>query len=78
MKRYNIALAIVALALLFGCCPDPNAVPYPACHFQKVEFEGHTYIYWDSAAGGLEHDPNCKCHKEAKKEEHVYENPNQD
>ncbi len=84
MKKYIIALSIVALALLFGCCPDrnahkdPNAPPpleWPASHFAKVDFEGHTYIYWSgNHQGGLEHDPACKCH-EAKKEEHIYENP---
>lgn len=88
MKRYNIALAIIALALLFGCCPceeeqkAPDTTLYPSDSYEwhKEEWNGHVYVIWKYSyhMGGMTHDPDCHCHKEAKKEEHVYENPNQD
>ena len=80
-NRIQIAIGLIALGiaippLFTSCCPKGESLPYPAYLFRKVEFEGHTYIYWNSTSGGLEHDPNCHCFKEAKKEEHIYEQPN--
>lgn len=79
MKKYSIFLSVVALALLFGCCPDqtPNTTVYPGLshQFEKVSWNGHVYVCrtWGQQ-GGMTHDPDCPC-KEAKKEEHIYENP---
>lgn len=35
-------------------------------HFTKVEYEGHSYIYFEKKSGsfsyaGLTHDPDCHC-----------------
>lgn len=80
MKKSIIALAIVAVALLVGCCPgepkDPNSVIQSnPSFFHKESWNGHVYILWIyGQQGGMTHDPDCPC-KEAKKEEHIYENP---
>lgn len=85
MKKYNIALAIVALAFLFGCCPpEPKPVNTTVYQgdpgqFRKESWNGHIYVIWQWGyhLSGITHDPDCPCHKEAKKEEHIYENPSQ-
>ena len=89
MNRIQIAIGLIALGvalppLFTSCCPSvpdtPNTTVYPGSvsQYYKESWNGHVYVLkqWGQQ-GGITHDPDCPCHKEAKKEEHVYENPNQ-
>ena len=77
MKRiFKTLFSALLLALCMSSCESASqeeAQSYAERTFREIEYKGHSYIMFFYAEGysgyaGLEHNPDCPCHKKGYKQ----------
>ena len=60
MKRNKIIVMVVAIVatVMFASCTNYRGDEFDT-NVYEMEFEGHTYLYFDDC--GIVHDPDCSC-----------------